>query len=113
GGVVGVDAVRALRPPPSFRDASYRAARRRSPRVGRAESFVRVLFAVFWTGRALLHRVGAHDARAVARSKCAAPRGRRVRDDRHRDAAVSAAVSRAETTRLQPAIARGDAALLG
>ena len=113
GALVGVDAVRAPRLSAVFQDGSRRAARRRRRGVGAAESFVRLLPAVLQPDRARVHRVGADAQQQVARSPRAGSRRDRLRGRRRRHCAVSAAVHRVAPARLQPAVARRDAALLG
>ena len=84
GAVVGVDAVRPVRPAASFRHRTVAPACRRRRRVDRAEPVVRLLHAVLQPGGRPLHRLGADDARVVDRSTGAHPRGRRMRRGCHR-----------------------------
>jgi len=112
GAVVRLDAVRAVRPAPALCDRTAWTTRRRRGRVARAEPVVRLLPAVLHAGRRPVHRVGADAPRVVERWPRADAHRRRRRVRARRDGAIPAAVRRAPAARIQPAVARRNAALL-
>ncbi len=113
GPVVDVDAVRAARVPPVFREPTCRAPRRRGGGVARPEPVVRLLPAVLQSGCRALRRARDHTAPAVVGRTGGIESRPGDGGCRDRDRAVPPAVLAASTARIQPEIAGRDHPLLG